>query len=74
MATLDITLSVLFGMLALIGLAVAAFCFRKALNVSGERDGDIKMFFWAVGSMAALIVSGMSAAYILLPILFHYTK
>ena len=49
-----------------------AAAFRKALAVSGERDGDLKMFFWACGSMLGLIVSGMSAAYILLPIILLY--
>jgi hypothetical protein len=29
------------------------------------------MFLWASVSMIALIVAGMSAAYIVLPILFH---
>jgi hypothetical protein len=46
-------------------------CFRKALAVSGEKDGDLKMFFWAFGSMVGLIISGMSTAYILLPIILH---
>jgi hypothetical protein len=39
--------------------------------VSGEKDGDLKMFLWALGTLLGLILSGMSAAYILLPILLH---
>jgi len=49
------------------------FSFRKALKVSGDRDGDFKMFLWSVGSMIGLIVGGMILAYILLPILIAYT-
>lgn len=71
MAKLDLILFAAFGTLALLSLAGAILTFRQALRVSGERDGDLKMFFWAAGSMLCLIIAGMSAAYILLPILFH---
>jgi len=73
MAKLDFTLAIVFGIAAFIGLIVAAFCFRTALRVAGERDGDFKMFLWTVGAMVGLIVAGMSAAYILLPIFFTYS-
>ena len=71
MAPLDRTLFIVFGLLSVSGLAAAVLCFRKALSVSGERDGDLKMFFWAAGGMLGMIIAGMSAAYILLPILFR---
>jgi hypothetical protein len=71
MAKLDLILFAAFGSIALLSLAGAFLMFRKALRVSGERDGDLKMFLWAAGSMVCLIIAGMSAAYILLPILFH---
>jgi hypothetical protein len=71
MATLDLTLLIGFGIVALVAAAGAVVTFRKALRVSGERDGDLKMFFWAAGAMICLIIAGMSTAYILLPILFH---
>ncbi len=71
MAKLDLILFAAFGSIALLSTAGAVFTFRKALRVSGERDGDLKMFFWAAGTMLCLIIAGMSAAYILLPILFH---
>ena len=74
MAKLDLTLTIAFGSIAIISLVVAALCFRKALRVSGEKDGDLKMFLWAVGAMLGLILAGMSAAYILLPIFFTYTR
>jgi hypothetical protein len=71
MAKLDLILFVVFGLISALSLAASVLCFRKALAVSGEKDGDLKMFFWALGSMLGLIISGMSAAYILLPIIFH---
>ncbi|MBI5472113.1 MAG: hypothetical protein HY961_07175 [Ignavibacteriae bacterium] len=74
MAKLDFTLAIAFSAIALIGLLSAALCLRKALRVSGERDGDFKMFLWALGAMVGLIVAGMSAAYILLPIFFTHSS
>ncbi len=71
MAGLDLVLFLGFGALAALGLTGAILSFRKALRVSGEKDGDLKMFVWAVAAMFSLIVAGMSTAYILLPILFH---
>jgi hypothetical protein len=70
-AKLDLILFIVFGIISLTALAAALWCFRKALRVSGEKDGDLKMFLWAMGTMFGLIISGMSAAYILLPIIFH---
>jgi hypothetical protein len=71
MAKLDLILFAVFGSIALLSTAGAVLTFRQALRVSGERDGDLKMFLWAAGSMICLIIAGMSTAYILLPILFH---
>ena len=71
MLNLDLILSLVFGTISAAAFAAAVWCFLKALKVSGSRDGDIKMFMWAMGTMIGLIVSGMSAAYILLPIIFH---
>jgi len=71
MAKLDLILLAAFGSVSLLSLAGAVLTFRQALRVSGLRDGDLRMFFWAAGSMICLIIAGMSAAYILLPILFH---
>lgn len=72
MARLDLGLLIVFGVISLVTLTGAVLSFRKAMRVSGERDGDLKMFFWAAGSMVGLIISGLSAAYILLPILYTY--
>jgi hypothetical protein len=72
MAKLDLILLLAFGVICLSGLTGTIFSFRKAMRVSGEKDGDLKMFLWAVVSMVSLIVAGVSMAYILLPILFHY--
>jgi hypothetical protein len=74
MATSDIILAIVFGFMSLISFVGTILCFRKALKVSGERDGDLKMFLWAVGSLIGLIIAGMSAAYILLPIIFNYSR
>ncbi|HXX64562.1 MAG TPA: hypothetical protein VEO56_12275 [Bacteroidota bacterium] len=71
MAKLDLVLFISFGIVALSASTGSVLAFRQALRVSGQRDGDLKMFFWAAGSMVCLIIAGMSAAYILLPILFH---
>ncbi len=69
MATPDLILAFVFGIIALAGLAATILCLRKAMKVSGQRNGDLKMFFWAAGALASLVVSGMSVGYILLPIL-----
>jgi len=71
MAKLDLMLLVSFGIVAISATTGSVLAFRQALRVSAHRDGDLKMFFWAAGSMVCLIIAGMSAAYILLPILFH---
>jgi hypothetical protein len=69
MGKLDLTLLIFFGITSLSFLAGAIWCFRRALKVSAEKDGDFKMFLWALGTMFGLIISGMSAAYIVLPII-----
>ncbi|MBI4536198.1 MAG: hypothetical protein HY708_07960 [Ignavibacteriae bacterium] len=71
MAKLDLLLLVAFGTISVSAFGGAVWCLVKALNVAGEKDGDLKMFFWAVGMMLGFIISGVSAAYIVLPILFH---
>lgn len=71
MHDLDLILSIFFGIVSVSAFVAAIWCFQKALKVSGTRDGDLKMFMWAMGTMIGLIVSGMSAAYILLPIIIH---
>jgi hypothetical protein len=71
MGRLDLTLFVVFGTISVLALLSAVLCFRKALRVANQKDGDIKMFLWAAGGMVFLIVSGMGAAYIFLPLLFR---
>ena len=72
MARLDLLLFLAFGFLFVAGITGAILSFRQAMKVSGRKDGDLKMFLWASGSMIGLIVAGMSAAYILLPIILHF--
>jgi hypothetical protein len=73
MAKIDLILLLAFGTIAVLMLLSAVLCFRKALAVANKKDGDIKMFLWAMATFICLIISGMSAAYILLPILLHLT-
>jgi hypothetical protein len=72
MARLDLILTIVFSTLTLLGLVGAVFSFRKAMRVAGEKNGDFKMFLWAVGSLIGLIIAGVGVAYILLPIYFAY--
>jgi len=72
MARLDTILAVVFGAISVLTLALAVYCFQRALRVSNQKDGDLKMFFWASGTLVGLTISGVSAAYILLPIFLHY--
>jgi hypothetical protein len=72
MARLDALLLAVFGCFVIIGLTGAVLTFRQALRVSGQKDGDIKMFMWTAGTMIFLILAGVSTAYIVLPILLHY--
>ena len=70
MANLDLILLLSFGAVSLGAFAASFWCLRRAMAAAGKKDGDIRMFFWALGMFATLIVSGLSAAYILVPILF----
>lgn len=72
MAKLDLYLTIAFGTLSVLGLVATVLCLRMALKVASEKDGDLKMFFWAVGSLVGLILAGVSSAYFLIPILLHY--
>ena len=72
MAKLDLALTIIFGTITLLALLGAAFSFRKAMKVAGEKNGDFKMFLWAVGTLVGLIIAGVGVAYILLPIYFAY--
>jgi hypothetical protein len=68
MGPLDTILTVVFGLISVGALAGSVYCVRTALKVSGQKNGDFKMFAWAFLSFIGLIISGMSAAYILVPI------
>ncbi len=72
MLQLDRILTIVFGLISALSITTALWCFSKALRVSGERDGDLKMFMWAAGTLIGLVIAGMSAAYILIPIVSHY--
>jgi hypothetical protein len=74
MAKLDSILFWLFLSVIIISLSWSAFAFYRAFkNADYKKDPDgFKMFIWSVAGLAGLIIAGMSAAYILLPIIFHY--
>ena len=71
MAGLDRILFFVFAPLFVLGTTGVVLCFRNSLRVANKKDGDLKMFFWAFGGMICLIVAGMSAAYFLIPLIFH---
>ena len=73
MGSLDLTIFLVLGSVALIALTASVLCFVQAFKVSSRKDGDIKMFLWAAAGMFGLIVAGMSAAYFLLPLLFFHS-
>lgn len=70
MARLDLILLLAFGFITILALTAAIWCFRKALAHARHKNGELPMFFWTVGMFASLIISGLSAAYILIPIVF----
>jgi len=70
MGRLDLILLIAFGTVTTVTLGIAIWCWRNALRQARRPDGELPMFFWALGMFAALIVSGLSLAYILIPILF----
>jgi hypothetical protein len=70
MGRLDLILLLAFGTIAALALGAAIWCFRNALRQARRKDGELPMFFWALGMFATLIISGLSMAYILIPILF----
>ncbi|MBI5020587.1 MAG: hypothetical protein HZB59_04060 [Ignavibacteriales bacterium] len=76
MAKFDNILFWLFLSVIIISLSWSAFAFYRAFkNADYRKDPDgFKMFIWSVAGLAGLIIAGMSAAYILLPIIFHYTE
>ena len=70
MARLDLILLIAFGTVTVLTLGSAAWCMRNALAQARQKNGELPMFFWAVGVFASLIISGLSMAYFLIPILF----
>jgi len=75
MAKLDNILFWIFLFISIISLSFSAFSFYRAYkNADFKIDPEgVRMFLWSLGGLAGLIIAGMSAAYILLPIIFHYS-
>jgi hypothetical protein len=74
MAKLDALLFWGFLSVGVLGLALAGFAFYRAFkNANFKKDPEgIRMFLWSAAGLLGLIVAGMSAAYILFPIIVHY--
>ncbi len=74
MAPLDRILFYFFLTLTIIGLSWSGFAFSRAFRYSNPRDDPdgVRMFMWAAGGLVGLILAGMSLAYILFPLIFHY--
>jgi hypothetical protein len=70
MAKLDLILLIAFGTVTILSLGSATWCIRNALVQARLKNGELPMFFWAVGMFASLIIFGLSIAYFLIPILF----
>jgi hypothetical protein len=71
MAPLDFRLLLAVSIIALLSLTTGVLCIRRALHVAGEKDGDLKMFLWSFAALIAFVISGMSMAYVALPIIIH---
>lgn len=69
MTTFDLIVLGIVVFTILFGLLTAFLCFRKAFRVAGDKDGELRMFFWAMGGLVGLVVAAMVLAYVLLPVL-----
>ena len=72
MAILDKILFWGFIGISILSLCWSGFAFYRAMKAADYKDDGFRMFLWAAGAMAGLVIAGMSIAYILLPILFYY--
>ncbi len=74
MGQIDSILFWCFLGIATVSLAWSGFAFSRAFRYASPKDDPdgIRMFFWACGGLAGLVCAGMSAAYILFPLIFHY--
>ena len=74
MARLDEILFWLFLTLTIVGIGWSGFAFYKALKWANPKDDPdgIRMFLWACAALVGLVLAGMSAAYVLFPIVSHY--
>jgi hypothetical protein len=75
MAIIDKYLFWFFLSLIVLSLSWSTFAFHRAFkNADFKKDPEgLRMFLWSVGGLFGLILAAMSAAYILFPIIFHYS-
>ena len=74
MGPLDTILFWFFSTLAVLGLVLMVISIYRAMKAVGRNDEGLRMFFWAVGALVGLILTSVSLVYILLPLLFFYSK
>ena len=66
----DRILVIVFGTVTAIGLVVGAVGVILAVRTARKKEGgELMMAFWSMIALAGLTVSGMCAAYFLIPIL-----
>lgn len=68
----DNILLIVFGTLSVLGLAFGGLSLYFAIQQAKKKDGEVKMAFWAFGTLAGLVLAGMSFAYFIIPILLHH--
>ena len=73
MAILDKILLWGFIGIGVLSLTWSGFAFYRAIKAAEYKDDGFKMFLWAAGGLLGLVIAGMSTAYILLPIILHYS-
>jgi len=76
MAVLDKYLFWIFLSLIVLSLSWSGFAFYRAFkNADYKKDPEgLRMFLWSSAGLLGLVIAAMSAAYILLPIIFHYSS
>lgn len=68
----DNILLIVFGTISGIGLIVAMVCLVFAVQSAKKSEGELKMALWSFGALAGLVLSGMSFAYFIIPILLNH--
>lgn len=68
----DNILLIVFGTISGLGLIAAMVCLVFAVKSAKKPEGELKMALWSFGALAGLVLSGMSFAYFIIPILLNH--